>query len=158
MSTQKKIIVAVLGLAINKHNQFLLTRRHAPGSKVWHNKWQAAGGGLEFGETPEQALAREMQEELGVSIRILHPYPIVKSSVWYASETSSKSDSQIILMGYIVDIGQQRIDISKDNETNAFEWYTLEDVLKLDCLPMTPEIITEAAKMCNQYSLRDMLQ
>lgn len=154
----KKIVTGVLGLPINKTNKFLLSRRHQPTIATWHNKWQIAGGGLEFGETPEQTLAREMQEELGVSVRIIYPNPIVKTSIWYGHETDRKADSQVILITYIVDIGAQQPDISNDPETNKFGWYSLGEALKLDSLPMTNEIVIQAEKMCNNYHLRDMLQ
>ena len=69
-------IVGELGLPIRKDRKFLITRRDSPQKKSWHNKWQVAGGEIEFGETPEQALSREIHEELGVSARIIFPYPI----------------------------------------------------------------------------------
>lgn len=154
----QKIIVAILGLAINKNNQFLLTRRHAPGNSAWHNKWQIPGGGLEFGETPEQTLARELQEELSVSARIIHPHPIVKTSIWYGQETDQKSDSQIVLIAYLVDIDNQSVDISQDKETNQSSWFTFEQSMNLDSLPMTTEILVAAQKICNEYSLWSMVQ
>ena len=154
----KKIIFGVMALPINKNKDFLLSKRHAPNTSVWHNKWQVAGGGLEFGETPEQGVAREIQEELGVSLRILHPNPIVKTSIWYGKETDTKMDAQIILTTYIVDVGDQKVDVSGDEETGDFGWFGLEEALRLDTLPMTPEIVQEAYKMCNQYGLWNMLQ
>ena len=79
----KKIIFpGVLGLAINKEGKYLLTRRHEPGNSRIHKKWQLPGGGLEFGESVEQVLAREMEEELGLSVRIIYPYPIVRTHVY----------------------------------------------------------------------------
>lgn len=143
----KKIVVAAMGLPIDKKGKYLLTRRHAPGILAWHNKWQIAGGGLEFGETTEQTLAREMQEELQVSVRIIHPQPIVKTSIWYGHETEKKQDSQVVLITYLVDIGKQEIDITKDDETNNYDWFLLKEIMKLDSLPMTTEIVTEADKI-----------
>ena len=154
----KKIVMGVMALPVSKDKKFLLSQRNAPKTKVWHEKWQVAGGGLEFGETPEQGVARELQEELGVSIRILHPYPIVKTSIWYGHETDRKDDAQIILTTYIVDIGDQTIDISEDDETMNTGWFSLEEALELESLPMTGEIVQEAYKMCNQYGLWNMLQ
>jgi len=143
----QKIIVGVLGLPINKKGEFLLTRRHAPGVKAWHNKWQVPGGGLEFGETPEQTLAREMKEELDVSVRLLHPHPIVRTSIWYGDETETKQDTQIVLITYLVDIGNQKVDVSNDYETGKYDWFTLAKATKLDSLPLTTDFVKAAAKI-----------
>lgn len=47
---------------------FLLTSR--PEGKVWAGYWEFPGGKLEAGESVEEALARELHEELGVHIAV----------------------------------------------------------------------------------------
>src|SRR3990170_872518 len=143
----RKIVVGAMGLPIKNGRKYLLTRRHAPGIPPWHNRWQIAGGALEFGETPEEAMRRELKEELGVSAKILYTQPIVKTSIWYADEMEKKEDAQIILITYLVDIGTQDVDVSTDDETNKFGWFTYSEVGKLDSLPMTIEIVEEAEKI-----------
>lgn len=154
----QKIVVGVLGLPINKQKQFFLTRRDKPGKPAWHNKWQVAGGGLEFGEEPEQTLVREMREELQVDIKILHPLPILKSQLWYGKESDHEQDTQVVLATYLIDIGDQIPKAEEDEETNASGWFSYQEALELDGLPLTPKIIEIAHQMCNQYSLWDMLQ
>lgn len=142
-----------MGLPVRSDKNFLLTRRHTPGVSAWHNKWQIAGGGLEFGETLEEALERELLEELNVKVRILHPQPIVKTSIWYGHETESKQNTQVVLITYLVDIGKQKVDIAKDDETNKFGWFTLGEVMKLDSLPLTIEIVKAADKIIKSNKL-----
>ena len=154
----QKIVVGVLGLPIRKDKKYYLTRREAPGRTSWHNKWQTPGGGLEFGETPEETLRREMMEELKVTVDIIHPQPIVKTSVWFGSEVEQKQDTQVILITYLVNIKNQIPDFSNDEETNGGKWHNYEEILKLDSLPLTKEIIKEAEKMCNKYALWSVLQ
>ncbi len=60
--TQKIFRQSVVGLFVNDSGNILLGERSdAPGS------WQLPQGGIDDGETPEHAVRREMQEELGCS-------------------------------------------------------------------------------------------
>jgi 8-oxo-dGTP diphosphatase len=61
--TPVEVAVAVL---IDRGGQFLLTSR--PQGKVYEGYWEFPGGKIEAGETVEQALRRELQEELGITI------------------------------------------------------------------------------------------
>ncbi len=143
----QKMITGVVGLPVRKDGKILLTKRYAPQNKTWHNKWQLAGGGIEFGETPEQTLAREFQEELSVSARIIFPWPIVKTKVWYGDALDYTADTHITLFCYLVDIGQQKVDISGDDETSEYAWLTPEEALKLDYLPLTDDFVKEAIEI-----------
>ena len=64
MSTSKVIHVAVAILQ-KSNDHFLLASR--PQGKGWAGWWEFPGGKIEAGESAEQALSRELQEELGVT-------------------------------------------------------------------------------------------
>jgi 8-oxo-dGTP diphosphatase len=51
-------------IIVNQADELLLLRR-SPSTLRWPGRWGIAGGGMEAGETPEQALHRELREELG---------------------------------------------------------------------------------------------
>jgi 8-oxo-dGTP diphosphatase len=55
-----------VGVLIAPDGRFLLTSR--PAGKVYAGHWEFPGGKLEAGETVEQALRRELHEELGITI------------------------------------------------------------------------------------------
>jgi len=139
MSSTPPIYIGVLGLAYDGKGKFLLTQRNQPEDTEVHLKWQIAGGGMEYGETPEQTLAREMQEELSVSVRILSPQPIAKTSVWDLKDRSY----HITLLTYVVSLDNQTPKIG-DPETHAFKWMTPNEIATLDSLPLTREIVEEA--------------
>lgn len=151
-----KIVVAALGLPVSPDGKkVLLTQRHAPGNPAWHNKWQIAGGGVEFGEVMETAVKREMMEELHVKAKIIHPYPIVKTSIWYADESDEKMDTQVILIAYLVTIGNQVPDLDHDPdwETAAYGWFALDEARKLDCLPLTLPAVEEAFELLAKHEI-----
>ncbi len=54
--------------------RFLLTSR--PAGKVYAGHWEFPGGKLEAGESVEQALRRELQEELGIEIGAALPWKV----------------------------------------------------------------------------------
>ncbi len=62
----RKTVDVAVGILINAQNQFLLTSR--PPGKVYEAYWEFPGGKLEAHETIEQALTRELEEELGLTI------------------------------------------------------------------------------------------
>lgn len=62
----RKVVDVAVGVLMQADGRFLLTSR--PEGKVYAGYWEFPGGKLEAGETVEQALRRELQEELGITI------------------------------------------------------------------------------------------
>ena len=149
-------LVVGLGLPISSDGKkVLLTQRSAPGNPHWHNKWQIAGGKVEFGEMVEEGIIRELKEEIHVSATIRYPHPIVKTSIWYAKQTDEGMDTQVVLITYLVDIGDQVPDLDQDcdKETENWGWFTLEEARKLHFLPLTIDIINEAFALIAKHEI-----
>ncbi len=70
---RRPVDVAV-GVLIDAAGRFLLTSR--PEGKVYAGCWEFPGGKLEAGETVEQALRRELHEELGITIGPALPWQV----------------------------------------------------------------------------------
>jgi 8-oxo-dGTP diphosphatase len=62
----RAVVDVAVGVLIRPDGDFLLTSR--PAGKVYEGYWEFPGGKLEVGETVEQALQRELHEELGITI------------------------------------------------------------------------------------------
>ena len=75
-STPVEVAVGVLieRDAEGRDGRFLLTSR--PQGKVYAGYWEFPGGKLEAGETVEQALRRELHEEIGITIGASHPWQV----------------------------------------------------------------------------------
>lgn len=59
--------------AIVIYNQKVLILKKATSSTDGLGYWELPGGGLEYGETPHQALIRELKEETNLDIKIIKP-------------------------------------------------------------------------------------
>ena len=62
-----RVVAAVICDSIEKKSKIFSTAR---GYGEFKGGWEFPGGKIEEGETPEQALAREIQEELDAEIRV----------------------------------------------------------------------------------------
>ena len=75
MSDEPRLPVDVaVGVLIDAGGRFLLTTR--PPGKVYAGYWEFPGGKVEPGESIEQALRRELHEELGISIAAAQPWQV----------------------------------------------------------------------------------
>ncbi len=84
-SVDRSLVQVAVGVLVRADNAFLLTSR--PEGKAYAGYWEFPGGKLESAETVEQALRRELQEEIGITIqdcllwkteRIDYPHALVQ--------------------------------------------------------------------------------
>jgi 8-oxo-dGTP diphosphatase len=84
-SADRSLVQVAVGVLVRGDQAFLLTSR--PEGKAYAGYWEFPGGKLEAGETVEQALRRELQEEIGITIqdctlwkteRIDYPHALVQ--------------------------------------------------------------------------------
>ena len=68
----RQAIDVAVGVLLDAQGNFLLTSR--PEGKVYAGYWEFPGGKLEAGETVEQALRRELHEEIGIVIEAAQPW------------------------------------------------------------------------------------
>jgi 8-oxo-dGTP diphosphatase len=64
-----------VGVLLDGEGRFLLTSR--PEGKVYAGYWEFPGGKLEAGETVEEALRRELHEEIGIVIGPATPWHVL---------------------------------------------------------------------------------
>lgn len=112
-------------------DKVLLMRRPYQRVQEWSEVWCHAGGKIEEGETPEEALIREWQEELGQSINVISD--VLHEKV----ETSSTGVTYRVRYYKVESVALNGPDsyprMTKENI--AIGWWTKQEALML---PLTP--------------------
>jgi 8-oxo-dGTP diphosphatase len=72
--TDRLLTQVAVGVLFQSDGRFLLTTR--PPGKAYEGQWEFPGGKVEPGETLEQALVRELQEELGITVLQAIPWKV----------------------------------------------------------------------------------
>lgn len=70
--SQNKIVEVSAAVLQRPDNTFLLAQR--PPDKIWAGYWEFPGGKIEPGETAYDALVRELNEELGITVQTAYPW------------------------------------------------------------------------------------
>lgn len=112
-----------------RDGQALLAQRRAD-KKNYAGLWDIPGGHLKKGETPEQALLREIDEELGVSISAFQPY----ASYDEIDPTSQKLYRHHV---FIVTKWQGEPQNCAPQEHAALGWFSAEQINTLALTPST---------------------
>ncbi len=91
-------------------------------------KWEFPGGKLEAGETLEECLVREVQEELCLNIKVIRHFCDV---------THQYATGEIFLKIYFAQIMGGKMNLMVHN---AVEWVAAERLVEYDLLPADVEI------------------
>ena len=67
-----KILQISVGIIRNAAGEIYITQRAADAHMA--HKWEFPGGKIEAGETPQDAVIRELQEEVGITATSLHQF------------------------------------------------------------------------------------
>lgn len=114
--------------AIILHNNRVLAARRAS-HKHMGGYWEFPGGKIELGETPEQSLARELQEELGITARV---------GEHFYSHQHNYGDKQIMLMAYLCTWGAGELIL---NDHDAIQWCSALELSSLSWAPADIPIV-----------------
>lgn len=107
---------------VNSQGEILLTKR-SKNTRNEHGKWEAPGGQVHFGETREQAIKREIKEELGVDIEIIR--------VLNVADEILKGDKQHWLpTTFLVKIKRGKPKIMEPDKCDGIDWFPLNKIPK----------------------------
>ena len=117
----------VVALALYREDgRWLMHRR--PAGKQHGGLWEFPGGKVESGETPANALVREIREELGIAIDASNLKP-----AGFAQEGEGERPRPIVIMLYTCSVWEGDVQAL---EGGAVDWFTSDEVLALDRPPL----------------------
>ncbi len=112
-----KFYVATKGIVLNQHNQILIIQRAKGGRH--ENMWEFPGGLVEFGELPEESLAREIKEEVNLDIDILR---YIYSWKWI------ENNEQVVGMSFLCRCKDDK-KLKLSFEHSNCKWVNISDIL-----------------------------
>jgi mutator protein MutT len=132
-------MVVVLGAVRDAAGRILLARRIEASVPEAQNRWELPGGKINFGETPEAAVTREVSEETGLVVRVSRLLPRILTNVWRAE---SDQEIHVVLITYEchIEFGELSLENVRD-EIGELKFFTLQEAAFLDCLPNVSETL-----------------
>ena len=121
---------------IKKGNKYLLTKRYdldQEDPSEFRGKWQLPGGGVNFGERVEEAVKREVKEEVALDVDVISLVPYVINSIrknWHGIGT--------VLCCRLNDVKQA---IKLNEEADKYRWFSSAEIQRLNTLPGVKEVI-----------------
>lgn len=139
MTSENKTVVVVKGFILNNGKALIIKR--AADVRVGGGTWELTGGKINFGEDLEAALVREINEEVGLKVKI--------AKILFASSIQ-ESARQIILLTYLCKCEDNKVVLSKEH--TDFKWVRKEQLKRL----LPANIINDFEKN-HVFSLENLL-
>lgn len=123
--------IIVKSIIFNRELGRILLLQRSSDDPIGAGTWENAGGNVEYGETPEQAMQREIREETGITEILIERIAYV---------TLVDGEAPYLIIAYLCNTQTEKVDLSSEHQ--AFIWAD-----KNECINMMPaEIIRDLNK------------
>lgn len=136
--------VGVGALIFNKAGKIFLTLR-GPKAKNERGKWEIPGGAVEFDETIEKAIIREVQEEYGIKI-------VVKELLHLCDHIIPDEKQHWVSPTYICEIVAGEPTIKEPEKCSDMGWFSIDEAEKLPLSIVTKQDIAKLKTIANSNS------
>jgi 8-oxo-dGTP pyrophosphatase MutT (NUDIX family) len=122
--------VAARVVLVDPGGAFLLIRSHDPDLPRGSTWWHVPGGGLDSGETPEQAAVREVREEVGVDLPAVGPCVGTRTTRFTFTGRDYVQEESFFVVRL-----ESRVDVATDAWTDVerratlgWRWWTIDEL------------------------------
>lgn len=137
---------------IVKDGKILMARRNDPYNPHYHKKWEFPGGIVDAGESIEDAIKKEAQEEAGYDVE---PVKMLN----YIAEVEGEGDAkhcQIYLASWVCKVVEGKGKFS-DAEVLELKWFDVDEAAEEKMLPGNKQIfnniLPELKQVIKEYNL-----
>jgi ADP-ribose pyrophosphatase YjhB (NUDIX family) len=136
-----------VGALVHRGGKILLVKRAKEPNK---GRWIIPGGLVELGENLEQAVLREVKEELGFDASIDLMLDV-------ASEVALDEEERVkyhyVLIDFLVSPNQHDDDVVVLNEeSSSYQWFQPEGIDDLDTTPNTKKMVRKYLEVTKQHA------
>jgi 8-oxo-dGTP diphosphatase len=138
MSEQRITQIVVAAMIPDGEGRVLVAER--PEGKFMAGWWEFPGGKVEFGESPEAALAREVREELGIEIEVDDPFHVVN--------VVRGADKAVLVMFYWCRWVSGEIQLL---DAGAVDWETVDDLDRIKFLESNKPVVEKLRERSKEW-------
>jgi 8-oxo-dGTP diphosphatase len=113
---------SVAALIVRRDGRYLLQHRENRSDISYPDWWSLFGGARDANERAEDALRRELQEELELTVRECTPFLSCTFEIWFEERLTRK-------VFFIVEVSEQEIPALVLHEGQGMAWFSVDDVL-----------------------------
>jgi len=139
----RRIVTAYI---VSADGKLLLGRKDPRRSGVYSDCWHNPGGGVDEGESDEQALKREVREEAGIDISDA-AIEFVDNKGYGESTRPLKSGEQVLakmqfnIYKVVLDTPAAEVKLAPSDDLEKFQWFTVDELLKVKLTPPAAELL-----------------
>jgi 8-oxo-dGTP diphosphatase len=127
-TSRPRIILVNRCFVLNDEKKILLIQRNS--EDRWPDKWECPGGKLDQGQDLNNAREREVLEETGLLVKLIHP--LVYADSYIVDSGKYAGMPYVALYGIASSIGGI---LKLSSEHSNFEWVDYETALSYDLTP-----------------------
>lgn len=140
---EQRTIFVFKGILFDNERRILIDNRKEEILDEANGKWEVPGGKIEFGETPESTVKREIFEETGYNVNVKRIVPYSNVSMWEYSDCKQHT----VIFFYVCELANNEHIEIRDKRINTYKWINLSELSDYNFLPGNREAIEMAIEM-----------
>ena len=135
---KREIVSAII---FSKDSKILMGRKDPYGGGVYPDAWHIPGGGVEEGETFEEALLREVKDETGIDISNQRVQEVPEKGDGVAEKTLSDTQERVVVRmrfnryEVYLDQNSDEIDLNPNEDLVELKWFAPSEAKTVKHIP-----------------------